>query len=48
ADHQEGSWWVDWVPWLSERSGKQVTAPSMGNDEFEPIMDAPGAYVVEE
>ncbi len=48
ADHQEGSWWVDWIPWLQKRSGKQVQPPTMGNEEFKPIMDAPGAYVVEE
>jgi len=48
AEHHEGSWWQDWVPWLQERSGKQVAQPTMGNEEFQPIMDAPGAYVVEE
>ncbi len=48
AEHHEGSWWVDWIPWLSERSGKKVAPPSMGNDEFSPIMDAPGSYVIEE
>ena len=48
AEHHDGSWWVDWIPWLSERSGKKVAPPSMGNEEFSPIMDAPGSYVIEE
>jgi polyhydroxyalkanoate synthase len=48
ADHFEGSWWVDWIPWLEERSGGKTSPPSMGNEEFEPITDAPGTYVLEE
>jgi polyhydroxyalkanoate synthase len=47
ATRHEGSWWVDWVPWLEERSGETVDPPPMGNDEFQPIMDAPGTYVLE-
>ncbi len=48
ATMHEGSWWLDWIPWLEERSGKQVTPPeAAGNDEFKPIMDAPGTYVLE-
>jgi polyhydroxyalkanoate synthase len=48
ADHFDGSWWVDWIPWLEERSGAQVTPPSMDNDEFPPITEAPGTYVLDE
>ena len=47
ATKHQGSWWVDWVPWLEEHSGKKATPPSMGNDEFPVIMDAPGTYVLE-
>jgi polyhydroxyalkanoate synthase len=48
ANKHEGSWWVDWIPWLEERSGEQVTPPAAaGSDEFKPIMDAPGTYVLE-
>jgi polyhydroxyalkanoate synthase len=47
ATEHKGSWWVDWVPWLRKRSGKRVEPPPMGNDEFTPIMDAPGTYVLE-
>lgn len=48
AEHHDGSWWVDWIPWLQERSGKKVAAPSMGSEQYPPIMDAPGEYVLEE
>jgi polyhydroxyalkanoate synthase len=41
------SWWTNWAPWLAERSGAQVAPPPMGSAEFSPIMDAPGAYVLE-
>ncbi len=47
ANKHQGSWWVDWVPWLEERSGPLVEPPSMGSDQYPPIMDAPGAYVLE-
>jgi len=48
AEHNEGSWWVDWIPWLEERSGKRGGQPSMGNEDYSSIMDAPGSYVIEE
>ena len=48
ATEHEGSWWPDWVRWMKRRSGKIVAPPSMGNDEFSPIMDAPGTYVLAE
>jgi polyhydroxyalkanoate synthase len=47
ATKHEGSWWVDWVSWLEERSGELGPPPSMGSDEFVPLMDAPGSYVLE-
>jgi len=47
ASKHQGSWWVDWIPWLEERSGALVEPPSMGNDRHPPIMDAPGAHVLE-
>ncbi len=27
AQRHEGSWWTDWVAWLSERSGERVASP---------------------
>jgi len=41
-----GSWWEDYVAWLSERSGPVRTKPTrLGSAAFEPICDAPGTYV---
>ncbi len=48
ASKHQGSWWVDWVPWLRRRSGKRIDPPTMGSDEFRPIMAAPGTYVLED
>jgi len=47
ATRHEGSWWVDWVPWLKKHSGKLVEPPPMGSEAYPPIMDAPGTYVLE-
>ena len=47
AKKRKGSWWVDWVPWLEKHSGALVEPPDMGSDEYPPIMDAPGTYVLE-
>nr|AXB72506.1 poly(R)-hydroxyalkanoic acid synthase [uncultured bacterium] len=48
ATKHDGSWWVDWIPWLEERSGRRVKPPTAaGSDEFKPLMDAPGTYVLE-
>ena len=43
APHHEGSWWLDWQRWLSERSGKQVAPPVSG----EALCTAPGTYIFE-
>jgi polyhydroxyalkanoate synthase len=48
ATHHKGSWWVDWIPWLEERSGQLVPSPPLGNEEFPPLLDAPGTYVLEQ
>jgi polyhydroxyalkanoate synthase len=47
ATKHEGSWWLDWVPWLKKHAGKRVEPPSMGSEAHPPIMDAPGTYVLE-
>jgi polyhydroxyalkanoate synthase len=48
ATKHDGSWWVDWAPWLAERSGEQIAPPdAAGTEAYEPIMDAPGTYVLE-
>ncbi len=48
ADKHAGSWWVDWIPWLEQHSGNLTSPPTMGNQEFPALMEAPGTYVLEE
>jgi len=47
---KDGSWWLEWVAWLGERSGKPVTPPTMGapKEGLKPICNAPGSYVLQE
>lgn len=47
ATNNEGSWWVDWIPWLEQQSREKIDPPAMGNDDFPIIIDAPGTYVLE-
>jgi polyhydroxyalkanoate synthase len=47
ATQRQGSWWEDWLTWLSPRSGEQVNPPTMGNSLFRPLTSAPGTYVRE-
>ena len=47
ASKHEGSWWTDWVAWLSERSGGKVKPPALGSKKHRPLGDAPGTYVRE-
>lgn len=42
-----GSWWVDWVSWLSDLCGPLVESPTMGCDTYPPLDEAPGLYVME-
>jgi polyhydroxyalkanoate synthase subunit PhaC len=44
-----GTWWADWLQWLSERSGADTAAPrQLGGAGFEPLDPAPGTYVLAE
>jgi polyhydroxyalkanoate synthase len=47
AEQHDGSWWKDWVAWLSSCSGEQVPARAPGSVLHQPIMPAPGSYVLE-
>jgi len=48
AESVPGSWWPRWNEWLAQFGGTQINArKKLGNAEFGPIEDAPGAYVKE-
>ena len=47
ATEHDGSWWMDWSTWLSERSGGLGAPPAMGSATHLPLEDAPGSYVLE-
>ncbi|MCY7402256.1 MAG: alpha/beta fold hydrolase [Nocardioides sp.] len=41
-----GSWWDDWVEWLSSRCGEERAKPrKLGNATYKPMDQAPGTYV---
>jgi polyhydroxyalkanoate synthase len=45
AEQHAGSWWPDWMAWLSRRGGKKVPARRPGAGGLAPLEDAPGSYV---
>ena len=45
ATEHEGSWWPDWVEWVTARSGDKISAPVPGDGKLEVLCDAPGTYV---
>ncbi len=47
ATETKGSWWPDWLTWLTPRSGKKVKPRVPGKGAYKAIEDAPGAYVKE-
>ncbi len=42
-----GSWWEDWWNWLGRQCGPMQAPPSMGNEAYPALTDAPGSYVLE-
>jgi polyhydroxyalkanoate synthase len=42
-----GSWWSHWSAWLAAQSGHQVKARAVGSSAHPPLIDAPGAYVLD-
>jgi polyhydroxyalkanoate synthase subunit PhaC len=48
ANRHNGSWWEHWKAWLLARSGSQKAAPpSLGNNTYTSLVEAPGTYVYE-
>lgn len=43
----QGSWWPDWIKWLSNKCGPLILPPSTGNRNYPPVDKAPGSYVME-
>ncbi len=47
AEFHQGSWWLDWLEWIKQRSGELVSPPPVGSQVYPPIVPAPGTYVLE-
>jgi poly[(R)-3-hydroxyalkanoate] polymerase subunit PhaC len=47
AEHRAGSWWEDWLAWLSPMSGELRKSPSVTTAKYPALADAPGHYVLE-
>jgi len=48
ATEHHGSWWPQWLEWLTARSGPEKAPGSrLGNEKYPPLGPAPGTYVHE-
>jgi polyhydroxyalkanoate synthase len=45
AKEHPGSWWPDWLDWITKQSPPKVPARVPGDGPLKPIEDAPGRYV---
>jgi polyhydroxyalkanoate synthase len=45
AKEHPGSWWPDWLVWITKQSPTEVPARLPGAGALKPIEDAPGSYV---
>jgi polyhydroxyalkanoate synthase len=46
AERHDGSWWPEWVKWLSKYAGGTVPARAPGDGGLKAIENAPGSYVL--
>jgi polyhydroxyalkanoate synthase subunit PhaC len=46
AGEHRASWWEDWTPWIAARAGNDRKPPRTGSEQFPPLQDAPGSYVL--
>jgi len=47
AETKPGSWWQDWLAWLSPQCGPLVAAPKVTGSSWPDLGPAPGTYVFE-
>lgn len=45
AQETKGSWWPNWLAWLSAQAPQRVPACTPGDGKLKPICEAPGEYV---
>jgi polyhydroxyalkanoate synthase len=45
AKETKGSWWPDWLSWLSGQAPRKAKARTPGDGKLKPVCDAPGEYV---
>ena len=45
AKETPGSWWPDWIQWVSAQAPEKVPARKPGDGKLKPLGDAPGDYV---
>jgi polyhydroxyalkanoate synthase subunit PhaC len=45
AKETPGSWWPNWLEWISAKSGTKVNSPVPGEGGLKALGDAPGDYV---
>jgi polyhydroxyalkanoate synthase len=45
ATEHAGSWWPDWLAWLTDKGAQTVPARPIGGGKLKAIEDAPGSYV---
>jgi polyhydroxyalkanoate synthase len=48
AEKHEGSWWPHCTAWLASHGGEMIGARRLGSNEFPPLADAPGQYVLQQ
>lgn len=46
ASETTGSWWPDWQAWTESLDDERVKPPKTGSKSYQPLMDAPGSYVL--
>lgn len=45
AKETPGSWWPDWISWITAQAPEKVPAREPGDGKLKPLCDAPGTYV---